>query len=813
MFSDLVHAWRMFVKNPGFTAIAVISIAFGTGANVAMFSAADALLLRPLPVARPDELVTVGATVDLGLVQIVRASYPDYVDIRDRSRSFDGLVAFTNAALGYSPRPDLPPRLNMVTLVSGNFFRVLGVEPEIGRPFRPEEDRVPGRDAVCVLSWNLWQRDFAGDPSVVGRTVRIANRDFTVVGVTPERFGGIDPDYVRQPAYIPLAMWKSWDVDPLTTRYARSLTVKGRLKPGVTMTAARAELTTIGNDLARVYPATNANRPFSAQTELQVRFTSKPIDVGLLLVLTVVSAAVLCVACANVSALLASRAPVRAREIALRMALGAGRARLVRQLITESLAVAVAGCAGGIAVGYVGIVLMRQIQLPSELIVRPAMNLDTRVLLFDLALAVASTLLFGVGPAMQMTRVDLAGALKTSDAAAAGRRRLTGRSALVALQVALSLVLLTISVFGFQVFGRELTHGPGFRTTQIAKLAADPDQAGYTEREAAEYFARAAEAARVVPGVRSVGLTSSMPLFSLDTFHFVPEGYSLPPGEKNVSSYKNIVDEGYFETMGIPIVAGRAFRRTDTPSAPAAAIVNETLARHYWPGGDAVGKRFHANREEGPWFEIVGVAKTTKYLYFAEPPQEMLYLTYRQVPSAGMVLLARTYGDSASMLAPLRAVLGKIDANVPIHDAQTIEAFYAARVTTIGEVITRMIGGIGLMGMTLTMIGLYGLVSYAVNRRTREIGIRIAIGATTARILRMVLREGMMPVWAGAAAGLVLSIGTARLLPVLIPLSYAYDAGTVLYLIPVLVAVAIAAAIVPARRAARVDPVAALRCD
>ena len=413
------HAARVFAKHPGFTAIAIVSIAFGTGANVAIFSLADQLLIKPLPVPRPGELVTVGSRVKRGIVTLNVASYPDYVDIRERSTSFSGLVAHTSGTVGFSTEAGTSPHVKFITIVNSDYFRVLDVAPAIGRGFLPEEDRVAGRDAVAVLSHATWQQEFAADPSIVGRTVQIAGIEFTVVGVAPESFTGLHP-YLREAAFVPLAMWPRVisfpHVDPLTARDFRNLTVKGRLKPGVTLSEAQAELSAIGKALEQAYPETNEKQTIVAQTELEVRFERRPLDSWLIVVVTTLSLAVLCVACANVAGLLASRAPVRAREIALRMAVGAGRGRLVRQLITESVGIAVAGGICGLAVGQVGIVLLRQIRFPTEVASMPLLEINRRALVFSMAIAMGSALLFGLGPAIQTTRVNLVTALKTSDA-------------------------------------------------------------------------------------------------------------------------------------------------------------------------------------------------------------------------------------------------------------------------------------------------------------------------------------------------------------------------------------------------------------
>jgi predicted permease len=816
LWHDIRHGARLFARNPAFTAIAVTSIAFGTGANVAIFSVVDALLLRPLPVVRPSELLTVGSRIRRGTTLQNSASYPDYLDIRDRSKTFDGLVAYDYETVAMATRAGSLPQVRYATFVSSNFFRVLGVEPPLGRAFRPDEEDISGREPVAILSDSLWRADFGADRSVLGRTLRIAGTEFTIVGVAPERFTGLHT-YVRDTLYIPLAMLpRVVDLqkrDALQARDYRILTVKGRLRPGATFNEALAELSVIGRDLERAYPETNSHQALIAQTELEYKFERRPLDSSLMVLLTVLAVAVLCVACANVAGLLASRGPVRAREMALRLAIGASRARLIRQLITESLGIAIAGALGGIAVAWIGIALLHQIRFPTDLAAPPIFQIDTRALAFSLLVATACAFLVGLGPSLQTTRVDLTSSLKAVEPGAARRRRVTGRHVLVSMQVALSLVLLTIAAFAVQVFQRELFVGPGFRTTHIAKATIDPSQAQYSDADAVRFFERVLERVRALPGVQSASLASAMPLFSFQFAPIVPEGYRLPEGQTSLPVWANSVDERYFETMNIGLIRGRAFGTDDGAAAVPVAIVNDTLARRYWPGEDAIGKRLRIVGVGGPPIEVVGVAATTQYGFAGEARQGAIYFPYRQRPRGQMVLLAETRGDSAALVDPLRDLVQRLDVNVPVFDVQTMETFYEARVTGIGGVMVRLIGGMGLMGMLLTMVGLYGLVAYAVGRRTREIGIRIAIGATYTRIIAMILRQGMAPAWIGLATGLLLSGVTARLLPRFIPMNHRFDAQTFYVVVPLLLVVTLAAAFVPARRAARVDPTVALRCD
>ncbi len=815
VWHDVRYGCRVFARSPGFTAIAVLSIACGTGANVAMFSVADALLLRPLPVPDPDDLLVVGMRTDRSVI-VTAASYPDYADIRDRSQTFDGLLAYTLRWTPVSTAAGASPQIKVVQLVTANFFDVLQVRPALGRAFAAGEDRVPGRDPVALISHAMWQQQFAADPDVVGRSIRVSGVPFTIVGVTPEGFTGLETRGFAETVYVPLSMAPALGDEAiraiLTTRDLRLLSVRGRLQPGVGITEARAELESIGLDLERAHPATNRDQPLIVQTEIELRFADR-IDAGLVALLSILSSVVLAVACANVAGLLASRAPVRAREISLRLALGAGRGRLVRQLITESLALALAGGVCGLAVGRAGILILQQMQYPTDSIQPPSFQLDERALVFSLAIAMASAFLFGIGPALQTTRVDLAGSIRTGDVAVPRRWRLSLRTSLVATQVALSLVLITIAVFTLQIFKRVATTGPGFRTTQMAKVSVDTTHRQYSDRQVTALAEQAVQAAERLPGVTSATVTSRMPFWGMELVSIVPEGDRLSPGQAGVRAISATVGDDYFATMDIPLVRGRPFRSIDTLDAPLVAIVNETLAKRYWPDRDAVGSRFRFAGDPQTWVQIVGVARDSKYFYIVEPTQEALYLSFRQRPSGAFVLLAGTDGESLSAVRPLRDIVRTLDPELPVFDAQTIEMFYAVRATGFLEIATEMVGGIGLMGTLLTMVGLYGLVSYSVARRTREIGIRMAVGATYGHVLRMILRQGMTPAWFGVAAGVILSIAATRLLPSLFPTADRYSPVTFLIVVPALVAVTLAAAFVPARRAARVDPTVALRHD
>lgn len=819
LWQDLRYGCRTLAANPGFTLVAVSSLAIGIGANGAAFSWADALLLRPLTVDRPNDVVTVGSTMSVEGFSRIGASYPDYIDIRDRSTGFDGLVAFTGITSGLAPARDALPALKFGLLVSGNFFSVMGVEPELGRPFRPEENTVPGRDAVVIISHTLWKQQFQSDPSVLGRRVQLSGIAFTIVGVTPERFTGMN-NFVRSDFYAPLMMWPRLLGDPkerpLEDRSNRSLTLKGRLKPGVSMAQAQTELSVIAKDLERAYPDTNRNRALVVRTELQMRIAQSPPDSMLIAMLATLAAAVLLVACANVAGLLTSRAPARAREMAMRLAVGAGRGRLIRQLMTESLLISLAGGVLGLAVAYGGIVLFRQIQIPTDLPVALTFQLDRRVLAFSLIVATLSAVLFGLAPAIQTSRADLTQVLKGGEAMM-GRRRRWGRNVLVSGQVAVSVVLLVLAMFMYRGFREQLSSGPGYRTDHLLMMSLDPNLVRYSEDETRRFFLDLAERARALPGVRSVALTSAVPMATdgINASNVIPEGHQLPVGKQTLTLFSARVDEHYFTTMRIPIVRGRGFVEQDSTNAPRVAVVNEQYVQHYVPNQDPIGKRFQLRERSGPsWITIVGVARTTKYLWAAEPPTEFIYFPYRQDPQSQMVLLTESAGDPSSLVAPLRGVVQSLDRTQPIFNVRTMEELYRMRTITIFNVIIGTIGAMGAMGLGLAIVGLYGLVAYATSRRTREIGIRMAIGAGRLAVLRMVLRQGLVLAVVGLVIGLLAGVAVERLLQAAFPSGDSrLDPMALLLVAPLVLAATFVAAYLPARRAAGLDPMKALRYE
>jgi predicted permease len=469
----------------------------------------------------------------------------------------------------------------------------------------------------------------------------------------------------------------------------------------------------------------------------------------------------------------------------------------------------------GLGVGYAGMLLFRQIELPTDLPILLAFQMDRSALLFSLAVSVASAVIFGLVPAIQSTRADLTAVMKASDTIAPGRRR-WGRAVLVGGQVAVSVVLLVVAMFMYRGFKQQLAGGPGYRTDHLLMMSFDPTLLHYTDAQSEQFFQQVSERARALPGVRNVSMTTAIPM-SNDSLGFVtiaPEGYQFPAGKDNVSVLSTMTDEHYFGTMGIAILDGRNFQRQDDTSAPRVAIVNERLARHYWPNQRAIGRRLRLVAEPGrPWVEIVGVAKTSKYIFFAEPPSDFVYLPYRQQKPPRMIMVAQSAGDPAGLAGPLREIVRGLDANLPIFNVRTMEELYRMRATSIFNVLIAVVAAMGGMGLGLAIVGLYGLVAYATSRRTREIGIRMAIGASGVAVLRMVLRQGLVLALVGLVVGLVASVGAGEAMRAAFATSAdePRDLVALALVAPAVLVVTLLAAYIPARRASRVDPMQALR--
>jgi predicted permease len=798
--------------------VAIVSLALGIGANSAIFTLANSLLLRPLPVPDPGGLIAVQSQLKGevlgGMFQYSQVSYPDYADLRDRNKSFSGLAASAFTPFGFANDTSAVAQMKFGALVSGNFFDVLGVHAVAGRTFRPDEDQVQGRDAVLVLGYDLWKGEFGGDPRVAGRTVLLNGLRFTVIGVAPESFSGPHP-MVRCALFVPLAMGPRLSDAPhpnlLERRGDRQMFVHGRLKPGVSLAEGIAETLVIGRQLASAYPETNKTCSLIAGTDLQSRLRSDTADAMLYGVLMVLSLVVLLIACANVMNLMLSRGRARVREIAVRLAIGASRGRLIRQLLAESLLIALAGGALGLVVAQAGADLFSQIRIPTEIPLILDIHLDPRVLVFTVLLSTASAILFGLLPALRSTNPVLTPALKVGRSDDGKRGRFLGRNALVVAQVAGSLVLLVVATQGYRGAAIVLSSPAGFRTDHLLTAGFDPSLVRYTPAQTHQFYKQLLDKARALPGVTDAALTEAIPFLpSEEPGRVVPEGVQLPPGTEAVSVLSNTVSEDYFRTFDIPIVAGRGFQVTDRADTPRVAIVNELFAHKYYPKGSAVGRRLRLDGPQGPVLQIVGVAKQSKYVFPVEPPIEYIYQALEQSSKTGMTLVLHTAIAPGELAAPLRELVRSLDAGQPVIGVRTMDDIFDQRARkTLGMLIVT-VAGLAVLGLILALVGLYGLMTYSVGLRRREIGIRMAIGADHAGVLRMILRQGMTLAGVGVAVGLLLWLLASKpLMSVVQARSFSW--GLLVLVAAGLLGAAALGAYIPARRASLLDPNAVLR--
>jgi macrolide transport system ATP-binding/permease protein len=817
---DVRYAIRSLRRTPGFTAFVVITLALGIGMTSGPFSMVDALIFRPYPVPHPNAVVSlVSTTHDNSFDDF---SYREYLDIRDKIKTYEGVIASAGMeAVGFSADAAATPRVRGGMLVSGNYFRVLGVEPRLGRSFREDEDLVPGRDAVVVLGPEFWKHEFASDPSVLGRTVHLNGTEFTVIGVAPETFPGMmifgHPDF-----YMPLAMARTFSTDHqknfFEDRDDRELAVRARLKPGTTMQQAQNELAVLATNFEHEFPKANHGRSAAVHTQFEMRTRDDDTNWKFGVIFVILALAVLLVACTNVAGLLLSRARTRTREIAVRLAIGAGRFRLVRLLLTECLILASLGGLVGIAVGY-GVVewfrSFRSVVLMTDLPMDLPFRMDMRVLLASVGLAALSALLCGLMPALQSTRTDLVHGLKSADVDLPGRKRLWGRNVLVVAQVAASLMLLTASFLMVRGFQHGVIQGTGFAKDHLLMTSFDPRLVQYNTAQAQQFYKVLAERLRETPGVESEVLTQNVPLGedSFDGLAFVPEGFQMPRDRENFSSLMDTIDEGYFETLKIPVLHGRGFRASDTSDAPRVAIVNEQFANHYWPGADVVGKHLRLDSANGTPVEIVGVAQTIKYQTTFEKPTDFVYVPLAQHPIPRMKLMVRSSGDPLQLVGSVKDVVRNLDANLPMLETMAYEDFYLNRAVNGPRIAIKLVGAMGAVGLLLAVAGLYGLVAYNVSRRTREIGIRMALGAASSDVLRLMMGKGLVLVMIGAAIGVVMGFGVEQLMNSMLFNAGGIDVLAYVIVVPSLFLVTMLAAYVPARRASKIAPTQALRYE
>ncbi len=811
IFADIRYSLRTLGRQPAFVAVAVLSLALAIGANSAIFSFADALLLRPLPIQNPAAVFDVINTTPDNPFEGM--SFPDYRDLRDKSRSFSGLAAYRLTILAVAANPSAPAQMRFANLVSANFFAVAGVTPSAGRAFRAEE-ATRSAEPLAMISYDFWQQNYAGGQSAIGSSLHINGVVFTIIGVTPESFTGLDR-FVRPSIFVTLGMAQRLEgamTDPLEDRGRHDLVVKGRLSPGASRKSAQAEIATIGAALEREFAKTNRNRHMAVRTELQRRIQQTPQLVALAKMLMGLVVLILIIACSNVANLLLARARTRSREIAIRLSIGAGRRRVVRQLMTESLILAMGGCIAGLSVAYVGILLLQTMSVPTDPPSVLGVELDWRVMQFSLLAALGSCIFFGLAPAWQTARADFVSALKTGGEGASSKRHTFGRDTLVAGQIALAMVVLIAAGMFLEGLRNMLSMPPEYRTDHLISMDTAPAVLHYSPEKIKAFYRQLLDRVRSMPGVAGVAMAESLPLGIPQTAVTVaPEGYQFPKGRETEVEFGAAVDAAYFSTMNVEIKRGRAFTVDDRAGSRRVAIVNQQFANTYWPGQDPIGRRIRLDSANGPAAEVVGVAKTGHYLAVYETPASYVYLPYEQNPRSRMTLVVQSVGDPSELAKPLRDLVRSIDGDVPVFNLRTVATLYESRVTDTWLQFSQMVGAMGCIGLALATIGLYGLVAYTVSRRVKEFGIRVAIGARSRDVVWLVERHGLILACVGIAIGGVLTAVAMPLLSASFP-GLGISSPAVYVLVPLaLLMVSAVASYVPARRAAGLDPLRALR--
>ena len=813
-WQDGRYALRMLAKSPMLTAIVVLTLALGVGANTAIFGIVNGLLLRPLPVKSPDQITVLAAKVPGDTLGIFTLSYPQLVDFRKQAGAFSDLFAYQVDLGGLSVAGQGSQFL--YCRVTGNYFSSLGVQAALGRLFLPTEAEAGGRDPYIILGYSYWQKRFGGDPSVVGKQALMDGQEATILGVAPMGFHGtnfaLDFD-----GYIPLNMMKQEDAAKFwSDRSDRSLVVMGRLKPGVTPKQAQTSTNVVAERLAEQYPATDRGVTIRVIPERSARPQPYTIDIVpfIAFLFLVLAAMVLLLACMNVANILLVRATMRQREMAIRAAMGASRGRLVRQMLTESILLALMGGAGGLALGVWASGAIAALLPPSRFPVSLDFSFDWRVFAYAMVAALLTGTLVGMWPALRAGRADVNKMLHgsgRSDTAGVGRHRV--RSVLVVAQVSGSLVLLIVA----GLFVRTLFHAQraylGFDPNNVLNITLDPREVGYNEARTKGFYGDLEAKVRALPGVQSASLAASVPMGNGNYASQVYiEERPLAPGQQPPVVVYNRVDAPYFDTMRVPLLRGRAFRENDDDKAPLVAIVNQTMARQLWPNEDPIGKRFSLKSATGPFVEIVGVASDGRYVFIAWDKEPYFFVPLAQNYAAYRSLQIRSSVPPESLITDVQREVNALDANMPMSDVQTMKeslsggnGFFIFRVGAI------LAAAIGILGLTLAVVGVYGVVSFATSQRTQEIGIRMAVGADQRAILVLILRQGLLLVGAGVLSGVLLAWALTRSMATILIGVRPMDPLTFVTATLLLAGIGLWACYAPAKRAMHLDPMVALR--
>jgi putative ABC transport system permease protein len=804
LLHDLRYAARLQRKNPAFTIVAVIALALGIGANTAIFSVVNTVLLRPLPYKDPDRLVMVWEDAS-------KVGYPrdtpaaaNFVDWRDQNQVFEGMAAIADDSFNLTGSGE-PERLEGHR-VSASLFPLLGVEPHIGRVFTAAEDQ-PGAQHVVLLSYASWQRRFGGDPNIVGRPLTLNGDSYIVVGVMPPRFQFPSND---SQVWVPIALTQQ----DAANRGRHYLEVVGRLKPGVSLAQAQSEMSTIAARLQQQYPQWNAE--LGAVVQPLHEYLVGDIKPALLVLLGAVGL-VLLIACANVANLLLARAAVRQKEIAVRVALGAKRSRLIRQFLTESVLLSTLGGLVGLAIAYGGLIVLKAF-IPENISQAREISMDLKVLGFTFLISVATGLIFGLAPAVQAARFNQIDTLKEGGRDAAtggGGKRL--RSVLVMAEVAISLVLLIGAGLLINSFLRLRNVDPGFRAENLLTMKIVLPETKYDEMaKRSAFYTDLIQRVQSLAGVRSAAVTTNLPLYRQgNSIGIGIEGQPAPPPGQERIIVTRIVSPGYLDTMGIPLLRGRQLTEQDTENSPNVVIISETMARRYWPGEEAVGKRIAIGRIKKPedWIQVIGVAKDVRQFELTADPKPQMYLTYRQ---AGFFdaqdLVVKTDVEPSSLAATVRKAVWEIDKDQPVSNIRTMKEILADSIAR-QRFSMLLLAIFAAVALVLAGVGIYGVMSYSVAQRTREIGIRMALGAQTGAVLKLAVGYGMKLVLAGLVIGLIAAFALTRVMATLLFGVTATDPATFTLISLLLIAVAALASYVPARRATRVNPIIALRYE
>lgn len=810
MIQDLRYGVRMLAKRPGFTLVAVLSLALGLGANTAIFSLVNTLVLRPLPVRQPEQLVALNNAG--GNQMFSNFSYLNYRDLRDRNDVFSDLLGYRILPLSLSHDGVNERRWGYE--VTGNYFAALGVQPALGRLLSVEDDRTPGAHPVVVIGHNYWQQSFGGAPDVVGRELIVNGSRFTVIGVTPPGFLGTEIAAASE-LWFPLAMQAQLDLgnNLLDERGAAILFVQGRLKPGVRTAQAQAALNLLMEQLEREYPDENTGKRLTLSSPGLFGNTMRGAMLGFVGLLMAVVGLVLLLACINLANLLLARAAERRREMAVRLALGASRFRLVRQLLTESMLLASLGGLLGLFPALWLVNLLKAFKLPPNVPVVFAIQVDYRVYVFTFLLSLATGVLFGLLPAWQATKGDLVPALKDEGAFASqgrGSRWSWLKSSLLVLQVALSLVLLVGGGLMVRALQQANTLKLGYEPQHAAEASFDLRLQGYESAKRKEFLKRLLERVSALPGVQAAGIVDLPPVdlhFSRTAVYLegqTPERNARVPG-----AMYNVASPGYFQALGTRLVQGRDFTAQDDEQAVPVAIINESFARRFFPSENPLGKQFRLGRPETKPVQVIGVVEDGKYAGLNEDPRPYVSRPLWQSSVGSTSVIVRSSGDLPVLMATVRREIQQLDPHLPVAVTTLVEKLSLPLLPA--RLVASLLGGFGLLALLLAAIGIYGVMSYGVAQRTHEIGIRMALGAQKADVLRLMIGQGLTLTFIGVGLGLAAALALTRLMKGPLFGVSATDPLTYVGIAVLLTFVTVLACYLPARRATQVDPLIALR--